>query len=103
MGLLLTLWFAFAVVMAMIAVHWQAKREKAHRRMAYDEILSERGVQRAPGESIKGALVRARAEESLRPMRAASIAPPSMRLPAPSRSGFEQELASAKSSYRPHS
>jgi hypothetical protein len=65
-------WAVLAGGMAIGAVHWITKRDQRRRMKAYEEILRDKGVQKAPDETIKEALLRARRQEQGVP----SVRPP---------------------------
>lgn len=69
-------WALLAVVLSVVAMRVHTRRTVRARHAAVDEILAERGLQREPGEPNRTALIRARATDSMRPLRAASVHPP---------------------------
>lgn len=63
----LLVWCAMVVGFFWTAANLYARHVERIKNRAYDEILRDKGVTRAPGETRKKALLRARRIESMRP------------------------------------
>ncbi len=68
----IVVWAVLAGALAIGGVHWATGVEHKKRMQAYRDILREKGVEPVAGETIKGALLRARREEQGIP----SVRPP---------------------------